>query len=141
MANEQNLMSVQELNARKTPEERSESARKAGIASGAARRKKRSMQQSIKMIMNLGVDEATAKTLEKLGIATEDQTILSAINVAMAMKAMRGDTAAAGYLAKYSGEDPRDKMEKKRLDNELKQEKGVSSAIDDWISSIPDVEE
>ena len=44
MANKlDNLMTPQELNARKTPEERIESARKAGIASGEARRKKATM--------------------------------------------------------------------------------------------------
>ena len=91
--------------------------------------------------MGLGVDDATARTLAQVGLDEEDHTIMSAVNLAMAMKAMRGDTQAAAYLAKYSGEDPRDKLEKKRFEHETKQERGGSNVVDDWISSIPDAEE
>lgn len=47
-----NLMTPQELNARKTPEERIESARKAGIASGQARREKATMKKTLEMLLN-----------------------------------------------------------------------------------------
>jgi hypothetical protein len=47
MANKDNLMSVQELNASKTPEERIESARKAGIASGKAKREAKIFKKAI----------------------------------------------------------------------------------------------
>lgn len=53
MANKlDNLMTPQELNARKTPEERIESARKAGIASGQARREKATMKKTLEMLLN-----------------------------------------------------------------------------------------
>ena len=46
MANEQNLMPVEELNARRTPEERREHARKAGKASGVARKRKADLRKA-----------------------------------------------------------------------------------------------
>ena len=53
MANKlDNLMTPQELNARKTPEERIESARKAGIASGEARREKATMKATLEMLLD-----------------------------------------------------------------------------------------
>lgn len=48
---EDNLMPIQEVNARKTPEERKESARNAGIASGKARREKASLKKAIKWLL------------------------------------------------------------------------------------------
>jgi len=44
-------MPIQEVNARKTPEERKESARNAGIASGKARREKASLKKAIKWLL------------------------------------------------------------------------------------------
>ena len=47
MPNIKNLMPIQEVNASKTPEERIESARKAGIASGKARKEQKIFKQAI----------------------------------------------------------------------------------------------
>jgi hypothetical protein len=47
MANEQNLMSPQDLNARLTPEERKANASKAGKASGQARRENKLIKDRI----------------------------------------------------------------------------------------------
>ena len=53
MANKlDNLMTPQELKDRKTPEERIESARKAGIASGEARREKATMKATLEMLLD-----------------------------------------------------------------------------------------
>lgn len=52
MANSQdNLMPIQEVNSRRTPEQHSADSRKAGIVSGEARRRKASFKQAIKWLM------------------------------------------------------------------------------------------
>lgn len=52
MANKlDNLMPVEELNSRRTPEQHSEDSRKAGIASGEARRQKATMKKTLEMLL------------------------------------------------------------------------------------------
>ena len=72
MANKlDNLMTPQELNARKTPEERIESARKAGIASGEARRKKATMLSVLEnMLDEVPECESNDKGLSNRELAT-----------------------------------------------------------------------
>ena len=53
MANEENLIPNEE----RTPSERRENARKAGIASGKARRRKRSMKEAADLFLSLPVSD------------------------------------------------------------------------------------
>ncbi len=53
MANEQNLMPIEFVNARKTREERKKSASNAGKASGAAKRKRKAMKEQMEMLLAL----------------------------------------------------------------------------------------
>lgn len=53
MANEQNLMPIELVNARKTREERRESASKAGKASGEAKRRRKVMKEQMEMLLSL----------------------------------------------------------------------------------------
>lgn len=134
MANDNNLRDFRDL----TPSERRSLASKAGKASGEARRRKRSMMESIKLIMNLGVDEKTAALMSQVGIGDRDQTIMNAVNLAMAMKGMRGDVKAAEYLARYIGGEPQYILEKEKYKHAVKLEEKGGDVVDDWISSIPD---
>ena len=112
MANEQNLKPFTSDQSR---EEAKKNGAKGGVASGIARKKKRALKNTIEMIMRLGVDPQTQQILEQLGVPEEDQSVQTAIVVAQAMKAMRGDTKAADYLGKYSSADPRIFLEQERL--------------------------
>ena len=112
MPNEQNLKPFEKGRSR---EEAVEAGRKGGIASGIARKKKRALKDTIEMIMRLGVDDNTKRILEQLGVPEQDQSVQTAIVVAQAMKAMRGDTKAADYLGKYASADPRIFLEQERL--------------------------
>ena len=53
MANEQNLMPIELVNARKTREERKQSASNAGKASGEAKRKRKAMKEQMEMLLSL----------------------------------------------------------------------------------------
>ena len=74
MANEQNLMPIEQVNARKTREERKESASKAGKASGEAKRKRKAMKAQAELLLSLPFNLKDKKgnelkeVLEKLGI-------------------------------------------------------------------------
>ncbi len=74
MANEQNLMPIEQVNARKTREERKESASKAGKASGEAKRKRKAMKEQAELLLSLPFNLTDKKgnelkeVLKKLGI-------------------------------------------------------------------------
>lgn len=74
MANEQNLIPIEEVNARKTREERKESASKAGRASGEAKRKRKAMKEQAELLLSLPFNLTDKKgnelkeVLKKLGI-------------------------------------------------------------------------
>lgn len=112
MANEQNLKPFTSDQSR---EEAKKNGAKGGVASGIARKRKRALKDTIEMIMRLGVDDNTKRILEQLGVEEKDQSVQTAIVVAQAMKAMRGDTKAADYLGKYASADPRIFLEQERL--------------------------
>lgn len=96
MANEQNLISPEELNARLTPEQRRENTSKAGIASGKARREKRDryqrMQATLEMLVN---DPKILEKLKEAGVNADGITYEEAAEAMQAIKAAReGDTNA-----------------------------------------------
>ena len=88
MANEQNLNSNNE----RTPSERRENARKAGKASGEARRKRKTLREELLALLE------TKQYQEK-------------ISLAMLEKASRGDTKAFEVIRDTIGEKPSDKLE------------------------------
>ena len=88
MANEQNLISNNE----RTPSERRENARKAGKASGEARRKRKTLREELLALLE------TKQYQEK-------------ISLAMLEKASKGDTKAFEVIRDTIGEKPSDKLE------------------------------
>ncbi len=117
MANEQNLKPFSSDQSR---EEAAKNGKKGGVASGEAKRKKKALKKTIEMVMSLPVDEGTRQALEKLGIAEDEQNVQTAVIVGQALKAMRGDTKAADFIAKYLGCDPHVELEKERVKLEKK---------------------
>ena len=89
MANEQNLIP----NSERTPTERRENATKAGKASGAARRRKKTMREWAKIF-----GETPVKV--KMPDGTEvDSSLLGQIVAAQMRKATQGDTKAAKFVS------------------------------------------
>ena len=69
MANIQNLIP----NSQRSPEELREMTRKGGIASGEARRRKKSLREKAKLLMSLSVqDQEELYKAKELGLADED---------------------------------------------------------------------
>ena len=73
-----------------------EEQKKGGKASVAARRRKKSLFEMAKIVLELGVVNPKQRdALEKLGINPEDLTNSAALAVSMLAKAMKGDVQAA----------------------------------------------
>ena len=101
MANLQNLMPIEALNARRTREERSENARKAGKASGEARSQKANFKRALNLLLTTRVETEWTEYLQSLGL---DSTYESVINASMILQAAQGNVKAYEAIAKYAGQ-------------------------------------
>ena len=93
----------------RTPEQYRANGLKAGKASGESRRRRKTFRESLLTILSMDVDnpELYAK-LAELGL---DPTMQTAIDLAQAGKAARGDTDAARFIRDTVGEKPSDQVE------------------------------
>ena len=111
MANEENLIS----NFERTPKEREELARKAGIASGRARREKKAMRDTLEMILGLSLKKGKKANVESVQSLAElkgkNISVQEAIAIAMAQRAMKGDVSAVAFIRDTTGQKPTDKVE------------------------------
>ena len=110
---------IRDANSRRTPEERRELAKKAGQASGKARRRKANFQKTLNMLLTAKIDsEEWAPILESLGV---ECTLESALLMAQIKMALEGDTQAAKFVAQYSGQSGRaeEDVENKKAETEL----------------------
>lgn len=108
LANEENLKKGAPFRFR-TGEQQVETARKGGIASGEARRRKKTMKETAKMLLDMEIPDAAKELKAKLkvmGISEEDFTYQSAVMVGILNQAMKGNTKAAAFLRDTVGENP-----------------------------------
>ena len=107
MANIENLMPIEEVNASKTPEERIESASKAGIASGKARKNKKMMKDTLETLLSMRLKDEDATDIETIksvaALKGKNISVQEAIMLAQIQKAMKGDTRAAEFVRDASG--------------------------------------
>lgn len=109
--NERNLMPIEEVNSRRTREQHSRDSRKAGIASGEARRRKKTLKEQMEMLLSLPVkDESTQAFIESLGISTDDIDNSMAITLSMYQEALKGNTKAYELIRDTLGEKPTDRL-------------------------------
>ena len=110
---------IRDANDNRTPEERRELARKAGQASGRARRRKANFQKTLNMLLTAKIDDGEwAPVLEALGV---ECTLESALLMAQIKMALAGDTQAAKFVAQYSGQSNKteEDLENKKAETEL----------------------
>ena len=130
-----------------------ENGRKAGVASGASRRRKRAMRQAAAMLLNTqipmnerGPFMGTVKTLLKtFGYTPDDATYQDALLAGIMLEAMKGDVRAAEFIRDTAGESPAldiRKAELKMRQEELKFKQEQSSgaaapgAVDNLLEAI-----
>ena len=101
MANEQNLIPFTSEQSR---EEAERNGRKGGIASGAARRRKRSLKEAADLFLSMSVtDTKTYNKMVLAGVAPEDIDYQMAVVIGMTTKAIKGDAKAAKILIEMLG--------------------------------------
>jgi hypothetical protein len=114
MVNEQNLIK----NSERTPSERRENAKKAGVASGKARRKKANLKKAFETILQADVASPNVKKqLEKLGFDTTNEMALAMV---MMQKAMKGNVRAFEQISKLTTTDAKDSLDKKEQKERIK---------------------
>lgn len=96
-----NLMPIEQVNSNRTPEQHSRDSRKAGIASGEARRKRKTFKEAIKLLLETEVKDADGvlKTVQDIGLDS------------LAKKLMDGDLQTFLAFRDTIGEKPVDKVE------------------------------
>lgn len=105
MANEKNLIP----NSERTPEQLREMASAGGRASGAARRRKRSLKEAADLYLALPVsDRRTWNKIAGKGVDPDDIDNQMAMIIGLTMAATAGDARAAKVLVDLLGEDVRD---------------------------------
>lgn len=102
MSNEKNLIPFNE----RTESEQREIAQKGGIASGAARRRKRSMRQAADYYLSLPeTDRRRVNAMLRDQIDPEDVDNQMSVVMGIAAAAKQGDARAAKVLLKMLGEE------------------------------------
>lgn len=94
-------------NSERTPEERKEIARKGGLKSGEAKRRKANLRKAVKNIFEMDVPDVEMKdTLESMGV---DASIENALVIALVKKGLYGDDVRAiSELFKIADSDKQD---------------------------------
>lgn len=126
-----------------------ENGRKAGVASGASRRRKRAMRQAAALLLNTqipmnerGPFMGTVKTLLKtFGYTPDDATYQDALLAGIMLEAMKGDVRAAEFIRDTAGESPAldiRKAELKMRQEELKfkQEQSSGAATPGAVNNL-----
>ena len=98
MANAENL----KLNSERTPKERQELARKAGIASGEARRKKKTIKEAAEAIFSANLTDEEIEKYKAKGYEVE--TLLDAVIVGQVQSARKGNSQAFANFMRLFGE-------------------------------------
>lgn len=107
MANEQNLKPAN----KRTKSEHREIAKKGGVASGVARRKKANLKKAFETILQAEVASPNVKKqLEELDF---DSTNEMALAMVMMQKAMKGNVRAFEQISKLTTTDVKDNLDKK----------------------------
>lgn len=143
MANEENLIPLN----KRTKSEAREISKKGGQASGAARRKKKTMKQVANYLLSLPVVEELQEEMIQSGIASDEADNQTALVFSMMQRAIKGNVTAAQFIANITGsttmteaEREKIKLEKKRLKLEEAKLLHNDTADDESVVIINDIE-
>ena len=107
MAGEDNLITP-------TTEEARERGRKGGIASGEARRRKKTMRETLEAVLEMQVGSGKSADIDAIrnfaGLKGKNITVQEAMIIAQAQKALKGDLAALQFIRDTVGQKPTDNM-------------------------------
>jgi hypothetical protein len=94
----------------RTMNERRQLAKKAGKASGKARREKKAMRENLETILTMTLKSGKLADIDSVqnfaALAGKNITVQDAILIKQTQKAMMGDTRAAEFVRDLSGNKP-----------------------------------
>lgn len=125
MANEQNLIPAN----KRTKDEHREIAKKGGIASGKARRKKANLRKAFETILQAEVASSNVKKqLEDLGFESTNEMALAMV---MMQKAMKGNVRAFEQISKLTTTDVKDSLDKAEQKERIKAQKMKNKMLEE----------
>lgn len=125
MANEQNLIPAN----KRTKDEHREIAKKGGIASGKARRKKANLKKAFETILQAEVASPNVKKqLENLGFESTNEMALAMV---MMQKAMKGNVRAFEQISKLTTTDVKDSLDKAEQKERIKAQKMKNKMLEE----------
>ena len=122
----------------RTEEEQKRIASKGGKASGAARRRKRTIRDAARLILSMSVqDTETIETLKAAGIENPGglNNLEAMVAVAIA-KAKAGDLKALEFIRDSIGENPQLAAYNERTEVMKKNNSRHSEIADDWVQAV-----
>ena len=137
MANDENLKPQNE----RAKSEQREIARQGGIASGKARRRKRTMKEAAKLILSLPVKSEQSGLLAQYGIEEKDRTNITLIIAKAVQMAANGNLKAAEFLRDIIGENPQMQLLEKRLEALAEEKEAAHLLTTEWVDAILNIEE
>lgn len=125
MANEQNLIPAN----KRTKDEHREIAKKGGIASGKARRKKANLKKAFETILQAEVASPNVKKqLEDLGFESTNEMALAMV---IMQKAMKGNVRAFEQISKLTTTDVKDSLDKAEQKERIKAQKMKNKMLEE----------
>lgn len=125
MANEQNLIPAN----KRTKDEHRKIAKKGGIASGKARRKKANLKKAFETILQAEVSSPNVKKqLEDLGFESTNEMALAMV---MMQKAMKGNVRAFEQISKLTTTDVKDSLDKAEQKERIKAQKMKNKMLEE----------
>lgn len=118
-----------------TPEQRRDNARKAGIASGEARRRKRDMKNSLQNLLEMDLPAHLKGQLDQLGFLGDEWSFIDMINVCAMQQAMKGNVRAMEFIRDTAGYNPETILKEQMFEYEKERAAGAAAEIED-ISDI-----
>lgn len=109
----------------KAGEEQAKIARLGGIASGEARRQKKTLAQMAQAFASLPVPEKTKNQLAALGVSEEDAIHQMALVAAMFSAGEKGNVRAAALITEWMAPEAEEDKKKGVLDDILDAVRGV----------------
>ena len=108
------MAGIENLEPVRTKEEASERGRKGGIASGEARRRKKTMRETMEILLDMQVGKGKSADIEAIktfaGLKGKNITVQEAMIIAQAQKALKGDLAALQFIRDTVGQKPSDNI-------------------------------
>lgn len=93
-----------------TPEERAENGRKGGIASGIAKRKKKTMKSTLEVLLSMPLNGKKCHDVEDIQnfaqLKGKNVTVEAAIMIKQIQRALAGDLPSAEFIRDTSGQKP-----------------------------------